>query len=153
VFWTTHVAPDDEDLEWDLLATEPKIIQQFVPGTDIRVTIVGDELFPAEIIVPESAEIGLIRDHRALGQAVDLLELDEKVRRTTLPDEVRDGCLALHHVYGLQYSAIDLRLTPDRRYVFLDLNAENTAFGWIEQRTGYPIGRAISRRLLAGPRD
>lgn len=54
-----HATPDDwhrtrrvgsEDLEHlDALRLSPVILQEHVPGVDVRVTVVGDELFAAEI--------------------------------------------------------------------------------------------------------
>ncbi|MEV4245300.1 hypothetical protein AB0J63_18065 [Streptosporangium canum] len=52
---------------------------------------------------------------------------------------------------GLTYGAIDLILTPDGRYVFLEINP-NGQFLWIEDATGLPIGAAIGDLLMSGVR-
>ena len=49
--------------------------------------------------------------------------------------------------FGLEYGAIDLRLTPDGRYVFLELNPAGQ-FLYIEQMTGQPITAALASKLL-----
>jgi len=53
-----------------------------------------------------------------------------------------------------RYGTIDLILTPDDRYVFLELNSAGE-YGWIEDLTGLPISDAIAGFLLgdriAGP--
>ena len=48
---------------------------------------------------------------------------------------------------GLAYGAIDLVLTPDGRYVFLEINP-NGQYLWIEQLTGLPISEAIAEWLM-----
>jgi glutathione synthase/RimK-type ligase-like ATP-grasp enzyme len=50
---------------------------------------------------------------------------------------------------GLCYGTIDLVLTPDDRYVFLEINP-NGQFLWIEQLTGLPISDAICDLLMSG---
>lgn len=54
--------------------------------------------------------------------------------------------LALMERLGLVYGAIDMRLTPDGRYVFLEIN---TAGQWlfIEQATGQAISDALAATL------
>ena len=50
---------------------------------------------------------------------------------------------------GLIYGAIDLRLTADGRYVFLEINPAGQ-FLYVEQQTGQPIAAALAARLAAG---
>ena len=47
--------------------------------------------------------------------------------------------------------AIDLVVTPDGRYVFLEINP-NGQFLWVEQLTGLPISRAIAALLIRADR-
>jgi glutathione synthase/RimK-type ligase-like ATP-grasp enzyme len=53
---------------------------------------------------------------------------------------------------GLSYGAIDMILTPDGRYVFLEINP-NGQYYWIEQMTGLPISDAVCDLLIAGDRN
>ena len=50
--------------------------------------------------------------------------------------------------YGLHYGAIDMIVTPDGEYVFLELNP-NGQWLWIELITGAPMAEAMTD-LLAG---
>jgi len=50
---------------------------------------------------------------------------------------------------GLVYGAIDLRLTEDGRYVFLEINPAGQ-FLYVEQQTGQPITAALAACLAAG---
>ena len=48
---------------------------------------------------------------------------------------------------GLAYGAIDLVLTPDGRYVFVEINP-NGQYLWIEHGTATPISDAVCDLLL-----
>jgi glutathione synthase/RimK-type ligase-like ATP-grasp enzyme len=48
---------------------------------------------------------------------------------------------------GLVYGAIDLRLTPEGRYVFLEINPAGQ-FLYIEHATGQPIAATLAQTLL-----
>jgi hypothetical protein len=48
---------------------------------------------------------------------------------------------------ALLYGAIDLRLTPEGRYVFLEINPAGQ-FLYIENATGQQIAAAVARTLL-----
>ncbi len=69
--------------------------------------------------------------------------------RTILPNDVAKRCVDLVAQCGLTYGAIDLILTPDGRYVFLELNSAGE-YGWIEEMSGLPISEAIADFLMAG---
>jgi glutathione synthase/RimK-type ligase-like ATP-grasp enzyme len=50
---------------------------------------------------------------------------------------------------GLVYGAIDLILTPEGEYVFVEVNP-NGQYWWIERLTGLPITKRIVRLLVDG---
>jgi hypothetical protein len=52
----------------------------------------------------------------------------------------------------LDYGAVDLRLTPDDRYVFLEINPAGQ-WRFVEERTGQPITDAFASLLLANDRS
>src|SRR5439155_11640005 len=66
-----------------------------------------------------------------------------------LPDDVAQRCVALTERLGVRYGAVDLILTPDGRYVFLEINP-NGQYLWIEELTGLPISDAIRDLLMQG---
>jgi glutathione synthase/RimK-type ligase-like ATP-grasp enzyme len=47
---------------------------------------------------------------------------------------------------GLAYAAIDMRLMPDGRYLFLEANPAGQ-FLYVEQATGHKISEAIAESL------
>ncbi len=118
----------------------PVIFQEYIPaGVDLRVTVVGERLFPAAI---HSEETDYPVDFRmVLGQA--------RTELAVVPAAVEQRLLSLMAQLGLAYGAIDLRRTPEGEYVFLEVNTAGE-FLFVEERTGQPIARALAD-LLATP--
>jgi hypothetical protein len=122
-----------------LVKAAPVIFQALVPGThDIRVTIVGDEVFAAEFVIPTDGPI----DYR-------LHLAHAPCRPHLLPADVTKHVNALMSDLKLEYGAIDLRLTPDGRYVFFELNTGGE-FLFVQHRTGQPIAEAVAAHLARG---
>jgi hypothetical protein len=121
----------------------PVIVQPLVPkALELRVTVVGDQAFAAEL------------DSQVHRRASDDWRRERDIRavphrRHTLPAREAAACVRLTRQLGLNFSAIDLIVTPDGRYVFLEANADGE-FRWIETLTGLPISEALCDLLLAG---
>ncbi|GAA3140819.1 hypothetical protein GCM10010466_34820 [Planomonospora alba] len=126
----------------DALRFCPVIAQRYVPKRlELRVTVVGRRVFAAEIHSQESNR-----------SKVDWRWYDTRVTPYgvhRLPDEVAGRCLAMTERLGLSYGAVDLVLTPDGRYVFLEINP-NGQWLWVEELTGLPISEAVCDLLLEG---
>jgi glutathione synthase/RimK-type ligase-like ATP-grasp enzyme len=73
------------------------------------------------------------------------------VQGVELPPALHDALLALQRRLGLYYGAIDMRLTPDGEYVFLEVNPAGQWL-FVERLTGMPIGQAVAD-LLTGLED
>ncbi|WP_214416502.1 MvdC/MvdD family ATP grasp protein [Sphaerisporangium fuscum] len=126
----------------DALRLCPVIAQAYVPKRlEVRVTVVGTRVFPAEIHSQVSNHTKYDWRHYDPGAT--------PIRRHDLPGEVSERCVALVRALSLTYGAIDLILTPDGRYVFLEINP-NGQFLWIEDATGLPISAAIADLLTGG---
>src|SRR5262249_46875973 len=120
----------------------PVIFQAYVPKrVELRVTVVGGRVFAAEIHSQAS------RRTRHDWRHYDPYQTPHHAH--DLPADVEGRCLALTERLGLRYGAIDLVLTPDGRYVFLEINP-NGQFLWIEEATGLPISDAVCNVLMAG---
>jgi len=103
----------------------PCQFQQYVPKrTELRVTVIGDELFPAELFSQEHAETAV--DSRRY-------DVDVRYQAADLPADVAARCMALVKSYGLNFGAVDLIRTPDDRYVFLEVNP-NGQFLFVQDR-------------------
>jgi glutathione synthase/RimK-type ligase-like ATP-grasp enzyme len=123
----------------EVIRLAPVIFQRHVAAiADLRVTIIGDEIFAAAV------------DLRDLEYDVDVrMNLNAKHVAHDLPDDVADKLRGLMRRLGLIYGAIDLRLTKDGRYVFLEINPAGQ-FLYVEQQSGQPIAAALAARLAAG---
>ncbi len=139
---TRLLRQDELDLV-DSVRFAPVIFQEYIQATvDLRVTIVGDEIFPAAIHSQESSY--------AIDFRMDMGSV--RIEPSELPREVEDGLRALMSRLGLVYGAVDMRLTPDGRYVFLEINPAGQWL-FIEQRTGQPISAALARHLWSRDKD
>ena len=121
----------------DSLRYAPVIFQEYVPAVaDLRVTIVGTEVYPMAI------------DIRGTDYEVDfrVSMRDARTSVAQLPDIVTKQLLRLMDRLGLAYGAIDLRLTEDGDYVFLEINPAGE-FLFVEHGVGLPVTDAVSRWL------
>jgi glutathione synthase/RimK-type ligase-like ATP-grasp enzyme len=137
VWRETRLIRDAELDILDAVQLAPVIFQEYVPaGADLRITVVGDQMFPASINA-ENTDYPV--DFRmSLGQArVDQIDLPAAVARRLRRFMTR---------LGLVYGAIDMRRTPDGEYVFLEVNTAGE-FLFIEDRTGQPISSAVAKWL------
>ncbi|MBI2088726.1 MAG: hypothetical protein HYT78_08265 [Deltaproteobacteria bacterium] len=80
-------------------------------------------------------------------RAVDMEELPHFAHR--LPRDIEEKCLKFSEYFGVAFSALDMILTPDGRYVFLENNPSGQ-FGWIEDLTGLPLTATLAEMLMAG---
>jgi hypothetical protein len=120
----------------------PTLFQAYVPKrSEIRATVVGERVFSAEIDSQRS------RHTQVDWRRYDLAHTPH--RPHILPAELVGRCLRLLKHFGLSYGAFDFVLTPDGRYVFLEVNP-NGQYGWIQDLVGLPIDEAIADLLLAG---
>ena len=119
----------------------PVIFQQRVEkASDIRVTVVGSDVFATEIHSQE-------RDETRVDWRRDTLSLRHTVHR--LPEHVEQQCLNLVRSYGLVFGALDLVKTPSSDYIFLELNP-NGQWAWIESLTQQPISAKLIEVLDRG---
>ena len=126
----------------ELVKASPGQFQEEVPkACDLRLTVIGETVFAVEIHPPED-QSGNVDWRRHSGP-----DLKHVVHR--LPAEVERFCLALARSFGLLYAAIDMVLTPEDDYVFLEINP-NGQFGWLENMTGLPFIETLAD-LLAAP--
>jgi len=93
----------------------PSLLQRYVPKrVEIRVTIIGNKVFAVEIHSQDYA------DSRHDWRRGDTARLRHELH--LLPSEIELKCLALVRALGLAFGAIDLVLTPEGEYVFLEIN-------------------------------
>jgi len=126
----------------DQVRFAPVIFQEYIEAVyDLRIAIVGDRLFPAAI---HSSETAYPIDSR-----VDIA--NARVEAATIPAEIEAKLLEMMRRLGLVYAAVDMRLTPDGDYVFLELNP---AGQWLfaDPATNVAITAELARLLVEGDR-
>jgi glutathione synthase/RimK-type ligase-like ATP-grasp enzyme len=139
VWWETRLVRDADLAVLESLRIAPVIFQEYVPGgVDLRITMVGDRIFPAVIRATDE-------DRR--------VDFRMRVGRSTmdsfsLPEGIADKLRLLIDRLGLVYGAIDMRLTPEGEYYFLEINTAGE-FLFVEDRTGMPISRAVADWLAS----
>ena len=121
----------------DRVRALPTQFQALVEGDDVRVHVVGTEVFATRI---RSAAT----DYRYAGRD----GMDADLTATTLPDDVAQRCLDLSDSLHLPLVGIDLRETPDGRFVCFEANPM-PGYSYFESHTGQPISEALVR-FLAG---
>lgn len=146
VVFTNEVGEDDLQ-GLDTLGYCPMVFQQKIAKKlELRVTIVGQEIFAFSI--DSQKEPNAQTDWRKEG--VTLLNDWQPV---TLPAGLQKQLLGVMKVYGLNYGAIDLILSPDDAYYFLELNPAGEYF-WLDRLCDHAISRQIATVLLGdAPRN
>lgn len=120
----------------------PIAVQEYVPKrVELRITVVDSQVFAAEI---RSQSHSRSRDdwrHHDMDP--------DMYHRHALPPDVEARCIDLVRALRLTYGALDVILTPDGEYVFLEINP-NGQWVWIEDFTGLRIADAITDYLAHG---
>ena len=109
----------------------PTQFQEFVPGRDIRVHVVGNRVFATEI----DSEAVDYRYARNDGHDVELIPIE-------LPEAIKTRCLTLSSLLDLPLCGIDLKRTPDDDYYCFEVNP-SPAYSYYQENTGQDIAAAI----------
>jgi glutathione synthase/RimK-type ligase-like ATP-grasp enzyme len=120
---TTRITENDEPA-LDAVRELPCLFQQYIPKLyEVRATVIGKRVFAARIHSQDDPRTATdFRDFSA----------DIKYEVEVLPIEIESRCLAFVHSYQLNYGAIDLIVTPDGEFVFLENNPAGQ-FLFVEQ--------------------
>lgn len=118
------------------LAACPTQFQQFVPGLEHRVHVVGDEIFACTI----RSEADDYR-YSTADAGVD-------IRPCALPAEIAERCVRMVAGMQLHLAGIDMRRTPSGEWFCFEVNP-SPAFTYYEEATGQPIADAVAG-LLSG---
>lgn len=122
------------------LSSAPLIAQEALENKlDLRVTVVGDQVFCASVTVAGTPIVG---DWR-------LEKTNAVFRAFDLPAKVSERCVELTKALGLVFGAIDLALQNDK-YYFLEINPTGE-WAWLVDQTRLPIDKAIVDSLLDAP--
>jgi glutathione synthase/RimK-type ligase-like ATP-grasp enzyme len=126
----------------DNIANTPCLFQEYVEKKlELRVTIIGDDIFVAEIDAP----LQLLTPFDWRPRDVPMT-----IKKGSLPAEIEKRCFGLVRGYGLNYSTIDLVLTPDGRYIFLESNPNGHCYHVQTQVPELKMIDAVAACLLRG---
>jgi glutathione synthase/RimK-type ligase-like ATP-grasp enzyme len=135
---TRRLRPEEEALAETIRLT-PVIFQRYVPAVyDLRIVLVGDQVFPAAAAIQQGEYQIDVRMNR-----------DMPYMPYPLPPDIVQQLQALRHHLRLEYGAVDMRLTPEGDYVFLEINP-NGEYLYYEEATSLPISRALAEHLQRG---
>lgn len=138
---TTLVGEPELEL-LDTIRLTPSLFQEYVSKRyELRVTVIGDEVFAAEIHSQERPETMI--DWRDYSVPITY-------RKAELPHEVAATCLKFVKSYGLNYSAMDMIYTPDGRYVFVENNPSGQFLFVEHQVPELRMKAALSACLIRG---
>ncbi|WP_400766952.1 hypothetical protein [Methylosinus sporium] len=131
---------DESDLEaLQSLTHAPVIFQKEITKTrDIRVTVVGKDVFTAS--VKGKLQRGKILPDWRLDATAECTQID-------LPPDILSRILDLTGELGLDYAAVDLIEDVGGEIFFLEVNPSGQ-FLFVEIDTGQPISRSIAELLL-----
>lgn len=113
----------------------PTLFQKRLCGTNVRVHVVGCEVFATEIDSD-------VLDYRYAGHQGGHTEL----RATQLPADTEALCLRAARHLGLAFAGLDLMLADDGLTYCFEANP-SPGYSYYENATGQPIAAALARHL------
>ena len=129
---------DDNDLaRLEQIRWCPTQFQAYVPGTDVRVHTIGQQVFATAINADGATDYRYAAQQN--GQHADLTAI-------CLPDDLSQRCLDLADGLGLAFAGIDLKLTPDGEVYCFEVNP-CPGYSYYEANTGQPIAQAVAKYL------
>ncbi len=129
------MSPADAD-RLEMVRACPVQFQGWVPGTDVRVHVVGDAVFATAVTTTAT-------DYRYAARQVDEAA---HLEAYDLDGDLADRCVALAADLGLEFAGIDLKLTPDGEVYCFEVNP-SPAYTYFEGQTKQPIAAALARHL------
>lgn len=122
----------------------PVTFQEYIEkDVELRITIVGDDIFAAEIHSQELEHTNIDFRRMASGAGIPTHKIHK------LPEEVSTKLMLLMKRLGMVFGCVDMILTPEGEYVFLEVNTAGQ-WGWVESLTGMPITDALTDMLIRG---
>jgi hypothetical protein len=139
VVFTNAIDAYDESLS-DLAYCPMTFQENIQKKLELRVVVVGNKIFTAAVDSQKTDETKT--DWRKRGN-----ELTRNWAPYVLPKDIEEKILNFMEYFKLNYGAIDIILTPDNKYYFLEINPGGE-FYWLDLNCNLPICEAIADSLL-----
>ena len=121
----TNVISEDKLESLDSLMYCPMQFQKKIEKKkELRITIVGQDIYAFEIDSQQSEDAKI--DWRKDG-----VNLIDKWKKTELPADIEEKLLKLLDVYNVDYGAVDMIVSPEDDYYFIEINAAGEFF-WLD---------------------
>lgn len=131
------IVTNDQLVHGDGVGSTAHMFQELIEHEyAVRLTVVDGRMFPAAIHAHSAAA--------ALDWRSDYDAPTYEV--VEVPPDVECGVKELMLSLRLRFGAFDFLVTPEGRWVFLEVNP-NGQWAWIEQMTGMPIASALADAL------
>jgi hypothetical protein len=117
------------------LSSLPTQFQAFIPGDNVRVHVVGEEVF-ATRITSDTVDYRYARDEGNSAQ----------MSATTLPPDILRRCLSLAKSLRLPLAGIDLKETPEGAWYCFEVNP-SPAYSYFQESSGQAISDALVEYL------
>jgi D-alanine-D-alanine ligase-like ATP-grasp enzyme len=114
--------------------SSPVVFQEFIPGREVRVHVVGSEVFPIEVFSPDV-------DYR-------LSDVPVEYAITTVPRSLEKTIVDYARQCSLCLAGFDFRVLEETAWYCLEMNPVPSFLPY-EMATGAPIASAVIRHLCA----
>ncbi len=122
----------------DSVALAPNIFQPYIhKAAELRVVVMGEKIFSAEI---------LSQDNEATRKDWRAGECSHKPY--SLPVDVQVAIHRMMDSFGINFSSIDMVVSPEGEHVFLELNP-NGQWLWLEEELGLPLVTTMADLLTS----
>lgn len=139
LFSAIYTAEDLGDL--DGLEYSPMIFQEPIEKKlELRVPVVGDKVWAFSIDSQSNDDAK--EDWRKEGK-----NMLEEWKAYDLPKEIEKMVLNYTKALGCIYGSLDIILSPEGEYVFLEINSDGEFF-WLDKASNYEIADAFAEELL-----
>ena len=135
--FTSKVQPEEFDHMLESIQMIPCFFQELITKKyELRINVIGDYVWTVAIHSPDDAPL----DYRA---NPNLCTFEPII----LPDGIKEKCLRLTRHLGLIMGNIDMIVTPENEYYFLEINPCGQ-WAWVEKEVGFPLCTALVDQLV-----
>ncbi len=132
---------DSSELNKSSIESKLSLLQHYVNKKyELRTFVIGDKCFSVEIHNQESDRAKI--DWRRY----DIANTPHYTHN--MSEEMQERLIKLNKSFGLSYSAMDLIVTPEEEYVFLEMNPQGLWL-WLENLTELNISKHIAEELVS----